>query len=84
MAALLHDIGRFEQYRRYRTFADSRSENHASLGVKIIKQENLLQGCTAVAADTIIRTVGCHNRLDIPSQGDPIFLQTSKDGSGRR
>ena len=25
--ALLHDIGRFEQYRRYRTFSDYRSED---------------------------------------------------------
>ncbi|MBN2350648.1 MAG: HD domain-containing protein, partial [Bacteroidales bacterium] len=33
--ALLHDVGRFEQYARYRTFMDSKSENHAELGVKI-------------------------------------------------
>ena len=37
--ALLHDIGRFEQFRRYKTFSDARSENHALLGVKVI-QEN--------------------------------------------
>ena len=30
---LLHDIGRFEQYRQYRTFADYKSQNHATLGV---------------------------------------------------
>jgi putative nucleotidyltransferase with HDIG domain len=40
--ALLHDIGRFEQYRNYGTFSDSRSENHAELGVKIIEREDLL------------------------------------------
>jgi len=32
-SGLLHDIGRFEQYRRYRTFADYKSEDHAVLGV---------------------------------------------------
>ncbi|MBM9614838.1 HD domain-containing protein [Desulfobulbus rhabdoformis] len=77
-AALLHDIGRFEQYHRYRTFADSRSENHASLGVKIIQQNNLLQGFDAVVAGAIIRAVACHNRLEIPAQGDQIFLRTLK------
>ena len=28
IAALLHDIGRFEQYRKYKTFSDVRWENH--------------------------------------------------------
>ena len=26
--ALFHDIGRFEQYTRYQTFVDKKSENH--------------------------------------------------------
>ena len=31
--ALLHDTGRFEQFVRYQTFMDSRSENHCLLGL---------------------------------------------------
>ena len=42
-AALLHDIGRFEQFHRYKTFSDARSEDHAALGVDAIKEEGLLQ-----------------------------------------
>jgi putative nucleotidyltransferase with HDIG domain len=40
--ALFHDLGRFEQYRSYATFRDDISINHAALGVKILKEENVL------------------------------------------
>jgi hypothetical protein len=36
--ALFHDVGRFEQYRRYSTFRDDISENHAALGVKVLER----------------------------------------------
>ena len=37
---LLHDIGRFEQVKRYNTFKDIKSIDHGNLGVEILK-ENL-------------------------------------------
>ena len=40
--ALFHDLGRFEQFMKYRTFKDSESENHALLGVKILKNTGIL------------------------------------------
>lgn len=36
LCGLLHDIGRFEQVRRYDTFNDSRSVSHAALGVEVL------------------------------------------------
>jgi hypothetical protein len=73
-AALLHDVGRFEQYRRYRTFVDKKSENHAALGVKIIEENRLLEEFGAGPAAVIRRAVACHNRLAAPAEGDPKFL----------
>jgi len=73
-AALLHDIGRFEQYRRYRTFVDGKSENHAALGVKVIKENRLLKDFEPDAAGIILRAVACHNRLEVPVDGGPRFL----------
>jgi putative nucleotidyltransferase with HDIG domain len=73
-AALLHDVGRFEQYRRYRTFVDKKSENHAALGVEIIKENQLLKEFGTNPAAIIRRAVACHNRLAAPSDGDPKFL----------
>jgi hypothetical protein len=71
---LLHDIGRFEQYRRYRTFVDSKSENHAALGVKIIEENRLLKEFGPDSAAIIRRAVACHNRLGVPEDGGEKFL----------
>lgn len=43
LIGLLHDIGRFEQVKRYNTFVDHLSENHAKLGVDILFEENLIR-----------------------------------------
>lgn len=73
-AALLHDIGRFEQYRRYRTFVDRKSEDHAALGVRIIRENRILVAFDQASADIILRAVACHNRLAIPNEADAHFL----------
>lgn len=36
LCGLLHDIGRFEQVRRYDTFSDAASVSHAALGVEVL------------------------------------------------
>ncbi|MBN1566567.1 MAG: HD domain-containing protein [Acidobacteria bacterium] len=68
ICALLHDIGRFEQYSRYKTFADSRSENHALLGVRIIQDSGILDVLDVSAAGLIVRAVECHNRARLPEE----------------
>jgi len=67
IAALLHDIGRFEQYSRYRTFSDARSENHASMALRIIEEKNLLSLLSDADRQCIMKAVACHNMQDIPS-----------------
>ena len=42
LLGMLHDIGRFEQLRRYHTFRDAISINHAALGADILFQDKLL------------------------------------------
>ena len=39
---LLHDIGRFEQLKRYNTFVDSKSIDHGLLGYEILKEDNYI------------------------------------------
>ncbi|MBQ6326663.1 MAG: HD domain-containing protein, partial [Clostridia bacterium] len=39
---LLHDIGRFEQVRRFGTFVDSQSVDHAELGADILFGDGLI------------------------------------------
>lgn len=74
MAALLHDIGRFEQYRKYRTFVDARSVDHAALGVKVLKTERPLGALAKDQADMILRVVQYHNRAALPKNVDKRFL----------
>lgn len=42
LIALVHDIGRFEQFIKYKTFDDSLSVNHAELGVHILMNTGFL------------------------------------------
>jgi putative nucleotidyltransferase with HDIG domain len=73
--ALFHDIGRFEQYARYRTFVDHRSENHAALGVKILRQHQVLDCLPPDRANLICRVISYHNRAALPEHetGECLF-----------
>jgi hypothetical protein len=82
LCGLLHDIGRFEQYRRYGTFADYRSENHAMLGVKEIQNSRVLARLDPATANIVIRAVECHNHVSLP-EGESarclFFIKLLKD-----
>ena len=66
--ALLHDVGRFPQYRRWRTFRDSESDNHARLSVEVIRSEALLDHLSAEERLLIEEAVRFHNLLELPDQ----------------
>ncbi|MCD6562181.1 MAG: HD domain-containing protein [Deltaproteobacteria bacterium] len=65
--ALFHDIGRFEQYFRYATFVDSESENHAILGVRILREEGVLKKIDLPTSELIFRAITYHNRAKLPT-----------------
>lgn len=64
--ALLHDVGRFEQYARYHTFRDQKSENHATLGISILKRFGVLEPVNEATRTLILRVIGFHNRATLP------------------
>lgn len=43
LIGMLHDIGRFEQLRRFGTFSDAKSIDHARFGITLLFEENLLE-----------------------------------------
>ena len=43
LIGLLHDIGRFEQLRRYDSFIDSKTIDHAALGIEILFNDGLIE-----------------------------------------
>ncbi len=64
--ALFHDLGRFPQYARYKTFRDSVSVNHGKLGAEILEQEDILKALSEDEREIIIQSVRFHNAFAIP------------------
>lgn len=76
-AALLHDTGRYEQLKRYNTFRDSDSVDHAVFSHDIVKEKGWLDGWEE--KDAILTAVLVHNRREIPADGmDALTLTASK------
>ena len=76
--ALFHDIGRFEQYARYQTFVDSRSVDHALLGVKILDDNNILCSLDEPVQDVILRMIRYHSRATLPREETETCLFFAK------
>jgi len=72
--ALLHDLGRFKQYKEYGTFSDIKSENHARLGLREMAAHKLLSVCSKAEKKLIIKAVNYHNALHLPSDEDERTL----------
>ncbi|HEY9060177.1 MAG TPA: HD domain-containing protein [Pseudobacteroides sp.] len=68
--ALFHDIGRFEQFTKYRTFSDVRSENHSELGIKVLNETHILNKLTNYERDVVIMSIRNHNALSLPEMED--------------
>ena len=64
--ALLHDIGRFEQISRYQTFMDSKSVDHAELGIKILKHFKVLSQFDDSIKELIYCSVKYHSKPSLP------------------
>lgn len=73
---LLHDIGRFRQYREYKTFADHRSLNHGAFGVKVLLEEGILNSLLPEDKKFIFFAIGHHNGASLPegAEGKAVFF----------
>jgi hypothetical protein len=78
LAALFHDAGRFDQYRRHGTYADSRSEDHAELGLKILGLEGVMDALEPGSAEMITHAIRWHNKPALPE------IDKTSGGGGRR
>jgi len=75
---LFHDIGRFEQFTRYQTFVDKKSENHGELGVKVLQREKTLAALDKNTRELILKAISYHNRLKVPEDESPVCIYFSK------
>ncbi len=80
--ALLHDVGRFEQIRTYRTYVDPKSVNHGLLGVEVLDKEGVLNNLSE-EEQTILKTaVQWHGAKALPEGFDErtaLFCKLVRD-----
>ena len=84
LCGLLHDIGRFEQYKQYQTFKDRDSVDHGDLGYEILTEEDYIKRFKYNEKDEniILNAVRFHNKLTIPdnlSEREELFMKIIRD-----
>jgi putative nucleotidyltransferase with HDIG domain len=66
--ALFHDIGRFPQYAKYKTFRDNISVNHGALGAETLIEKKILEKLAGEEQEIIVQAVKFHNAFSIPKK----------------
>jgi len=75
---LFHDVGRFKQYVKYKTFSDSKSQNHAELGVEVLKEHSVLKDLTVENQEIIYKSILNHSRAEIIKDSNERVIFFSK------
>src|SRR5208337_1572881 len=81
-AALFHDLGRFPQYAKYKTFMDGLSVNHGELGARELAGTGILNNLPVREQEIIITAVKFHNTFKVPDlacSDANIFLKLVRD-----
>jgi hypothetical protein len=76
--ALFHDIGRFEQFIKYKTYSDVRSEDHCLLGLKVLRETGTLQGIEKKEKQLIEKAIEYHGQKQLPGNLDGEYLLFSR------
>lgn len=68
LTGLLHDVGRFEQLKRYGTFVDAQSIDHAEFGADILFKEGKIRDYAKDASEDELleKAVRCHSAYRVP------------------
>ena len=80
--ALFHDVGRFPQYARYRTFRDSRSVNHGFFGARVLRERKTLARLSKREQELIIKAIRFHNAFSVLKTEDEelvFFIRLIRD-----
>jgi hypothetical protein len=63
---LLHDVGRFQQFKAYGTFNDFASLDHGDLGERIVAANSLLADFDPLQRTIIAKSIRYHNKKSLP------------------
>jgi putative nucleotidyltransferase with HDIG domain len=81
-AGLFHDVGRFPQYARYKTFRDAISVNHGVLGADTLEKTGALDCVEQSEREIIVKAVRYHNALAVPAEENGhagVFMRLVRD-----
>jgi hypothetical protein len=67
LIALFHDIGRFGQFVKYKTYNDIRSEDHCLLGLKVLREARVLDEIEKKEKQLIEKAIKYHGQKRLPS-----------------
>lgn len=84
LIGLLHDIGRFEQYKKYESFKDHETIDHGALGVEILKKDEYIKKYIENEKyyDVILKAIYNHNKYKIEdgvNSEEDIFCKIIRD-----
>ena len=75
---LFHDIGRFEQFVKYRTYNDPGSVNHCLLGLEVLRRTKVLDEVDAPQRQLIEKAIEYHGSRELPADLNGECLLFSK------
>ncbi len=78
LCALFHDISRFEQYDKFKTFLDRHSFDHGDRSAALIGELNLVPELPAEDRACIVDAVRVHNKFAIPADFPAAHLAAAK------
>ena len=76
--ALLHDVGRFEQFVKYRMYSDAKSVDHCLLGLEVLEKNRVLDEIDLQEKLLIQKAIEYHGRKELPPGLDGRCLLFSK------
>ena len=78
LCALFHDISRFEQYDKFKTFLDRHSFDHGDRSAALIDELGLVPDLSAEDRACVVDAVRVHNKFAIPDDFPPEHLAAAK------
>ncbi len=68
--ALFHDVGRFPQFRQYRTYKDPNSVNHCLLALKVLAEHDVLLPLDQDERAIIEKAIEFHGAMKLPAMDE--------------
>ena len=72
--ALFHDVGRYEQFTEYKTFADKDSVPHGPLAVQVLQKHNILDNLHETESNILKKAIALHSVKKLPPSLDEDAL----------